>query len=294
MYKNIYTGYITENKVRDIYILIILRIFNIMELTTNNTKYSIATIDTKRGRRRDKQIIYIDDPDNTNDHDEEQIYEQRITVPKKELLIPRDMNSSVFPLPTFEEDSSDSIYISGPRRSGKSTWIANFIREYHRKYPKNNVIILSACKDDPAFGQIPYLKRIDPDELIEDPLDLEELGKSLIIFDDYENFSKEVNEVVANLRNEILNNGRKLRISIIIAQHITFDYRRTRVQLFECESYVIFPKSGNINMLNRLFNTYLGLPKDKVKKIMEFPSRWVFIKKSYPKYAIHAKGIMLL
>lgn len=207
-------------------------------------------------------------------------------------------DGKLIPLPTCMKDQTDACFISAPRGCGKSTMARKMMDEYREKFPKNQIVVISKCKDDPVFKGVKGLMRIDiDDEFVEDPLTLEELKDSLVVFDDYDSgFDKEKYEAICALRDNILDNGRKYGCSTIIAQHATTDYRRTRKQLFECDSYVLFPKGGTTYALKRVMMQYLGLSREMFHKLMDLPSRWIYVKKTAmpTRYCIHEAGVILL
>lgn len=200
-------------------------------------------------------------------------------------------------LPSSYDDQSDAIYVSGARRSGKSTWLSSFVKRYHEKYPHKKVILVTSTNQkDPAFKGMSYIKKLDTESLLMDPItDVEEIANSLVIFDDYENFNqKELQNEIYKLRDMILNNGRKQKIGIIISHHVSTDHNKTRQPLFECDSYVIFPQNNSYSQTNRVLSNYMGLNKLEIDRIMKLKSRWVFLKKSYPRYVVYEKGAYLL
>jgi len=56
-------------------------------------------------------------------------------------------NMVQIPNPYFRE----CIYIAGPSGSGKSWYVARYIREYHKVFPMNRVLIFNGGQDDPEF-----------------------------------------------------------------------------------------------------------------------------------------------
>lgn len=198
-------------------------------------------------------------------------------------------------LPTVEDHQTDAVYISGPRGSGKSTFCRLFIKNYHKMYPKRDIMIISREENDPVFKKLKCLQKVSlDDDFIDDPIQLEDIKNSLVIFDDYENFGGEMLQAIEELRDDILNNGRKLGISILICQHATCNNKKTKTQLFESDKYVLYPKGGTAYTIKRVITQYLGLTNKDYKKIMDLPSRWICIKKTYPRYCLHEHGCFLL
>lgn len=197
-------------------------------------------------------------------------------------------------LPTPFQHQTDAIYCSGARGSGKSTWASMYIKQYHKMYPSNDIIIISSKAKDRAFKDLKYLKKLEIDEdMIDDPIELREIRDSLVIFDDYEAYPKKIQQVVNNLRDKILMEGRSKGISTLILQHVMFNHKATRTQLYECNAYTVF-SSAPKTALKRALIDYLGLSTEQYKRILKLPSRWYFITKNIPQYCIYEHGVMLL
>ena len=178
------------------------------------------------------------------------------------------------------EKEREILYITGPSGSGKSTYTANYVKEYLKIFKKNKVYIYSALTEDESLDIIPHKRiRID-DELITDPLSVEDFMSSLVIFDDIDVISnKKHKEVVYAMLNSILETGRHYKISCIITNHMPTAGNATKRALNECHSVTYFPHSGSLRALKYLLVEYLGLDKVAMAKIKKSKSRWATIYK---------------
>jgi len=80
-----------------------------------------------------------------------------------------------------DPDQRDSIYVTGPSGSGKSCWISKFIGVYRERYSDRDIIVFSGKEEDPALDEW-NVKRVPLDEeLVENPVELEELENTLVI-----------------------------------------------------------------------------------------------------------------
>ena len=174
--------------------------------------------------------------------------------------------------------------VSGMSGSGKSTYTAGLCRVYKKQFPKNSIILFSNKPSDPVFDRLPYVERIViNDELLEDPITLNEMENSLIVFDDVEYSSnKLIDNELDRIRDLILQQGRSFKCSFIYITHQSNDYKKTRTILNECHSITIFPQMTTRYSLNYLLSKYFGFSKDQINKICRLPSRWVTIYKSPP------------
>lgn len=208
------------------------------------------------------------------------------------------LNSGVFaPVPQMIENQREAIYINGPSGAGKTSFTARYVQAYHATHPKNLVWIISQKDEDPAYDKLgAYVKRIPLDREFRDgdPLGPSDFENSLVIFDDVEAIpDKKMSEAVYALKNNLLTTGRSKGINIIICTHIAMNHEKTKVDLTECDSYLIFRQASAYHT-KRLLKTYVGLDTKTIDRIYSIPSRWVFIKKTFPMYALAESEAFLL
>ena len=198
-------------------------------------------------------------------------------------------------VPTDDPDQRDSIYITGPSGSGKSTFVSNFIEEYLRKYPERQIIVFSGKPSDPSLDKWDPLRVPLDYQIVDDPVDLDELEQSLVIFDDIDQLGdKHIQNAVWNLRDRILEVGRSKGISICTVSHQITNYKASRVCLNEADYVVFFPKSGQNYQCNYFLKNYTGLDKKQIKQIMNIPSRAVTLKKTYTMCLIYQNGCYII
>lgn len=205
----------------------------------------------------------------------------------------------LIPLP--RDDRREILYIAGPQGSGKSYYAGQYIKEYQKKFPENDVILFSRIEEDDSFKDIEGMMKIKLDNsLLNDPIDAKkELIKSITIFDDIETMDKDVQKHMEDLRNDVIKNGRDQSakgkdIYCICTNHQISDYKKTRDLLNECTSITIFPKSGSTYGIRRVLKTYFGMSKDQIYKVLNLPSRWVSLYSTYPQYVLHQKGAYII
>lgn len=191
-------------------------------------------------------------------------------------------------------DTRQIIYCSGPANSGKSTQAMLYATLYHKKYPKNEIIVVSPKKDDPAFKSIPKLYRLPTtsSHFIVDKPSLEEYKDSLIIFDDYEATEPEIKRAIINFINNICIQGRSLNISAFIISHIFSNYQETRTILAECHT-LLFPIIGGTLWIRNYLKSNIGLTKDQIDRIFALKSRFVAYNK-FPSWVLANQTFYLL
>ena len=179
-------------------------------------------------------------------------------------------------------------YIAGASGSGKSFYASQIIEKYHKCFPKNPVYVFSSVDEDKAFDKFKFIKRIILDEsLLEEKLDINDFGSSMIIMDDIDSISnKKIKNAVLDIANEGLQRGRHSKTSMIFTNHILCDGRQTRHILNEAHSITIFPKSANSRNLDYLLGQYIGLNKQEIQYIKQMETRPCTIIKSYPQVIV--------
>lgn len=196
-------------------------------------------------------------------------------------------------LPVFNPKEERKVYyIAGMSGSGKSTFTSKIIAQYIKMYPKNNVFLFSNKPEDPVLDKFKKLVRIElNDELLEDPITLDELKNSLVIFDDVEYTpNKEIGVELDRIRDMILQQGRSYKVSFCYISHQLTNYKQSRVILNECHSCVLFPKMTTTHSLKYLLDKYFGFTTKDISKLKNLPSRWVCVNK-IPPCVIHSNGI---
>jgi hypothetical protein len=197
------------------------------------------------------------------------------------------------PLPN--RDVVEKIYVSAPSGAGKSTWCGKWLREYKRMWRGNEVFMFSTVGEDKAIDKY-NPERIDLDEdLLENPVDPEELRDSVCIFDDIDShMSVPVRKYICGLRDWELEMGRHFKTRLLCTSHLLMNYTSTRRLLNEATAVVIFPKSGSTYHIKQYMKKYAGLEKRQIKRILSLPSRWVALYRTYPMYVLYEKGAYLL
>ena len=188
-------------------------------------------------------------------------------------------------VPIFDSKQERSVFmVAGMSGSGKSTYTAALCKTYHQQYPKNRIILFSNKLEDPVFDVLSYINRITiSDDLLSDPITLNELKNSLCLYDDVENNpSKDIAKELIRISDLILTQGRSFRCSFVYISHQANNYKATRSILNEAHHIVVFPAMTTRYSLNYLFSKYFGFSKEVISKICKLPSRWVQVSKSPP------------
>lgn len=187
------------------------------------------------------------------------------------------------------------ILVSGPSGSGKSHWIKNYVRNYVRIYPHNDVYLISSLKKDETLDALDMIKRIDVDKLVASPSkDVYTWSDALVIIDDVEGLDKPKAAAVQAVQDLIASEGRHSHTSLIRAAHLSTNYKETRLLLQEAHGYVLFPQAGAHSQYMYLLTKYGGMDKKLASAFLQTPSRWVYIHHTMPKYTLTAESLSLM
>lgn len=183
------------------------------------------------------------------------------------------------------------IYVAGPSGSGKSTFCAKYIENFRNIYPKSKFYLFSRLKDDEPLDDLePHRINLDDPELIENPIQIEEVEEnSIILFDDIDTISnKPLLDSLINFENQVLELGRHRSVKILITSHLINGNNRkqTRTILNEMQALVIFPKSGSVYQMKYTLKQYLGMSNVQINKSLAINSRWLYIQKIYPQILV--------
>jgi hypothetical protein len=202
------------------------------------------------------------------------------------------------PLPRFKQ--TERIYITGQTECGKSYFIKQFLKQYRKVYKsaeEKPIFLFSDVDEDEEIDAIPGLTRFHLDEELaeKDNINPRNFKDSICVFDDIDSIqNKRIFKLICNFRDALLRRGRHENISTIITNHLSTDFRNTRIVLNECNSIVIFPHSGSTHGMKYLLQKYVGLDKKGIDKVLKLPSRWVLIHKNTPQYVMYEKGVYII
>jgi hypothetical protein len=194
----------------------------------------------------------------------------------------------------YPSKNSERVFVAGKSGSGKSTFTAQYIREYTEMYPKRNVFLISTHEEEKAYRILP-INQIPLDEtFLEKPPSLTDLTQSLVVFDDTDNLQdKDLQRAVQSLNNDLLANGRKYEIHVITLAHQLMDYSRSRTLLNEANRVVFF-NGGSAYHVQRYLKVYAGLQPKQIRRILDSRSRWTCMGLTIPNYVVTEHEVYVL
>ena len=232
----------------------------------------------KRSKKKDNKFLYVDDKANNS-------------IDSYEC----DYNETIQQIPDKETERS-ILYITGPSGSGKSYYTRNYILEYKKLFPKNNVYIFSSLDSDETLDKIPKIKRVKfTDKFLSYDFKITDFKDSLVIFDDIDAETNKLKKAkIYGILNIILNTGRHERVSCVFTSHLSCAGNETKLILSEAHSITIFPKNMGNRSIKYLLDSYFGLDKHQINYIKKINSRWVTLIKTYPSVLISVKQAVVL
>jgi hypothetical protein len=206
------------------------------------------------------------------------------------------LNSS-FITPCPNPNVREVLYICGPSGVGKSTLASQYIKEYKKLFPNNEVIIFSRKPKDDVLDKLKPLRFIIDESIVTEPIDVlneDEFKKGcLVLFDDCNTFQNDkIKKAVSKLMSDILEIGRSAGIYIIITSHLVNpnEKKDSRTIWNEAHCVVMFPRGGNKHGMEYAMKNYLGYDKNTIAKIFNLNSRYALMSKQYPNYVLHEHG----
>ena len=186
------------------------------------------------------------------------------------------------------------IYVCGQSGSGKSYFTSQYVKEYKKSYPKNEIYCISSIGEDPSIDSLKpkRINVLDP-EFMRETFTSEDFKNSLIIFDDVDVFPKMVRNKVMTIVNNLLVVGRHSNASIVFTTHSPCSGAETKLLLSEASIISIFPTTTGSRSLKYILDNYLGLDKHQILKIKKLKSRAVSIIRGYPQTIVSEKECFL-
>jgi hypothetical protein len=236
----------------------------------------------KKGDMHEEQLIDLVSSDNIDDLTQEVVIE--------------DPNLELQPLMVLhDQNCPNRMYIVGQSYCGKTYQACKMAQDWVNVFPKSKVAYISFNEDDDKSCNDTnienFVKLKISDEVVEDPISLDELHDKLVILDDIDGFSNpKIVKTLETLAKQCINQGRHKAIGTIICRQKLLDGHKSSFILNGVHQVLCFPHSGSRHQVRKYLDKYLSLPKKKIDKILNVPSRWVLINVCNPLYCVHARG----
>ena len=186
------------------------------------------------------------------------------------------------------------IYICGQSGSGKSYFTTNYVKQYKKLFPKNDVFVISSIDEDKSIDSLnPKRINVLHEDFLYDEFTSKDFKDSLVIFDDIDVFPTKIKKKVMTIVNNILVIGRHSNCSICFTTHNPTNGAETKLLLSEAHVITVFPRTTGNRALKYLLDSYLGLDKKQIDKLKKMNSRAISILRGYPMVILGEKEAFL-
>jgi len=194
-------------------------------------------------------------------------------------------------VPSFPK--RECLYVTGPQGAGKSTFAAAYASQWKKQHPGGEIYVFSQLMVDPVLDKLGPI-RIELDQgFVDNPIGIEELNGRLCIFDDIDKIKDEkLCAAVRDLRDRLLEIGRKEDTWVVSTSHYVKNWSKTRASINESEKLVFFLNKGATIGIRKYLKDDLGWDKDTIGRVIGtgkqagsgLKSRWVVINNVMPQW----------
>lgn len=186
------------------------------------------------------------------------------------------LDNGFFQLVPNRKKDRATIAIVAPSGAGKSWFTSEYIKQYIKTYPNNEVFFFSEKPVDKIIDDIEKVQRVViDDDILNNPIDYKELNQCLVCFDDIDGLTKKYKVPVYELRDKLYKLARANFVSVIATNHaLAGGKNETGTMLRESDIIVFFPKKTTPMNLKYLVENYTCITKPDLAKIKKSKSRW--------------------
>lgn len=270
------------------------------ELTGTLTTREIATVknDVERGLRTGKEPA---------ESVAAAIWKKVMEKPQEKPFTELEIHDGEF-IPEFGADliKNRVAFGWGPSGCGKSFTVHRLYNQWRKHNKKGQVYVFSRFNADSdealRIKGAEFISEQDMNQHISQngsPImssDLNTSGGALCIFDDYDAFGDAAYKYCAHSLRDFLENGRKLKICILVTSHQALDKTRPIMRTIWNEAHLVYlnPAEANNRLSKYPLEAYCGLDRKQIDRLLELQSRIVFVKKNFPRAVISRNEIYLL
>ena len=198
------------------------------------------------------------------------------------------------PLPN---EKNKKQFISGSSGSGKSVFVARYIRELQKIYKKKKIYFFSQLEEDPVIDELKLIRVSIDADIVDNPPDIknfEHKDGSLLVFDDFDTLTPPILKQLMVFINMVLSCGRHYNIECIITSHLSNRGAMYRNIMLESQTFTVYPGSSNY-FITYMLKQYMGITDKKIiNDILHARSRWVMLYRNYPQlYITENKAVIL-
>ena len=202
---------------------------------------------------------------------------------EKDKIILRSGNFQIAPSNVYGQPQR--IFVCGRAGSGKSFWVAEYLQQFKKFYPKRRIYLISQKTHDKLLD--PLIHKIIPINEIESAnFEADDFKECLVLFDDVDVIScKREEKSVFDLIAKILEVGRSLDTYCILTLHIAASHGQSKRILNACTHLTYFKDSAT-HSNEYVLQNYFGFDKNELKALKKLNSRSITIIRDVPQLVL--------
>lgn len=224
-----------------------------------------------------------------------------IPVDARKTLVPclQDL-----PVATLKNRFPNRTYVAGSTLAGKSFLLGALAREFVCTYPSSRIVLITSLESDPAYTLLEdtlsekgRFVRLLTDEAFGDDVPEEEqiqmrdlrgrFKKVLVLFDDWSvGASTSAQKACEAFMNKCLRAGRHHGISLALTNQVALGGVKTVNTITNSFSVMMFPSSSSRHHCIAFMKKYVGLNQEKIDQLLALPTRWLFLQRCIPRFAM--------
>jgi chromosomal replication initiation ATPase DnaA len=206
----------------------------------------------------------------------------------KSKIILKSGKFQVIPSSVYGDPST--ILLCGRAGSGKTFWLAEYLREFKLYYPKYRIYLLSQKVDDKLIDPL-ISKRIPLDSLKDANFEAEDFKESMFIADDVDVISDKATEKATfDLISKVLEVGRSYNIFSCLTFHLSANGKQTKRILNRATHYVFFKNSSN-HGTDYVLGEYFGFNRKEIQAIHKLEGRSICVIRDCPQIVVSSDTI---
>lgn len=230
----------------------------------------------------------------------EHLLESKTDESMRPPFIEKDRDEVIYPLPCLIRGQRTTGFVIGKNGSGKSTYMSKFVKAFkildNLLRCNRNYFLISKKKEDPVLDKLGMV-RLNPfdknfEKNIKNP---SQFKQQVVLFDDIENFEKDLLDKIHKFRDELLELNRSDKIHVMASSHRMYGYNSTKILLTESNMVTFFP-NNTMHHMKKYLKENLGLENKTAKKITSLRKKscWITIYTGRPMYCLHEHGCFLI
>jgi hypothetical protein len=201
----------------------------------------------------------------------------------KDKMVLRSGNFMVAPSNVYGQPQR--IFVAGRAGSGKSFWVAQYLQQFKKFYPKRKIYLISQKTSDKLLDGLIH-KRIPIEDLETAQFEADDFKECLVLFDDVDVISdKKQEKEVFNLIAKVLEVGRSLDSYLILTLHIAASHNQSK-RILNASTHFVYFKDSATHSNEYVLQNYFGFDKEELKALKKLNSRSITIIRDVPQLVL--------